>query len=94
MKLPLSIFTVQGSSMEPTLKPGQKIISLNWLISPKKGDLVAVENGGRLMVKRVEKINGKSVYVVGDNQKMSTDSREFGWVKTNKIIGKIIFVLD
>ena len=77
MNFPLSVFTVFGQSMAPTLKPGQKLISINWGFKIKKGDLVAVEIENRKLVKRVEKIMGDQVYVLGDNQKMSTDSRKF-----------------
>lgn len=76
--------------MEPTLKPGQKLISLNWGFSLKKGDLVALKVNGRMIVKRIQKKDDRLFFVTGDNQKMSTDSRKFGWVNKNQIVGKII----
>jgi type IV secretory pathway protease TraF len=76
--------------MEPNIKAGQKLISWNWGGKVSKGDLVAIQFGGRKLVKRVEKINRDQFYVLGDNKKMSTDSRKFGWIGKSQVIGKIV----
>lgn len=85
--------------MLPKFKPGDSIISFNWayLISkPKVGEVVVIKIKGKNMIKRVSKIYDRvnlKLFVVGDNKKESTDSRSFGWIKKNKIIGKVIYTL-
>lgn len=33
------------------------------------------------------------IFVVGDNETQSTDSRSFGWIERKNIIGKVVYVL-
>src|SRR3989344_3861020 len=77
--------------MFPTLKEGQDILSINWFVNPKVGDVVVIKYGGREMVKRVEKIDGERVFVVGDNPNESTDSRDFGPLNSDDIVGKVVY---
>ena len=91
MKLPIARFKVVGNSMMPTLKPGQDLISFNWFINPKIGDLVVVQVGGKEMIKRVHYIHGREVIVQGDNLLESTDSRHFGAVNIDQVVGKVIY---
>ncbi len=79
--------------MEPTLKNGQVVWVNNWpyLINKiRVGDIVIFEQDGKELIKRVAKINGKSVSLMGDNRSDSLDSRTFGEVNIEKISGKII----
>ncbi len=80
--------------MLPTLKPGQNLISFNWFVKPKNKDIVIIKMEGKMMVKRINKINSHSFFIQGDNKKGSTDSRSFGWIKRDQIIGKVIFVYN
>ena len=91
MKLPFSRLQVVGTSMIPTLQPGQFLISWNWFINLKVGDLVVINQNKRLMVKRITKIKVDQFFVIGDNLPQSTDSRQFGWISKDKIVGKVIF---
>lgn len=91
MKLPISKFTVYGSSMVPSLQPGQDILSLNWFYKPEVGDTVIIKQDGREMVKRVTKIDGRQILVRGDNTEESTDSRHFGPINVDQIVGKVIY---
>ena len=77
--------------MLPTLKPGQDVLVLCWFYKLKVGDLVAFKNNGKVMVKRIHLYHGRSISVLGDNQKESTDSRTFGSIKKSQIIGKVIW---
>lgn len=77
--------------MLPTLKEGQDVLSINWFISPKVGDIVVIKRSGIEMVKRIKKIKGDKVYVVGDNEQESTDSRHFGPIGKDNIVGKLIY---
>ncbi len=94
MKSPISIFTVHGNSMHPTLHPGQDVLSFNWAYlgkKPKAGDIVVIKMNGREMIKRIQTIRDRDIFVIGDNKDESTDSRDFGPVKMNQVVGKVIY---
>lgn len=75
---------------------------------PKAGDLVVIKLKGKLMVKRIQKTNDRTkneakllsfrneifnkIFVVGDNETQSTDSRSFGWIERKNIVGKVVYV--
>jgi phage repressor protein C with HTH and peptisase S24 domain len=84
---------VIGNSMLPTLTPGDfLVIKIGGNI--QIGDLVAFKQGevvGQLLIKRVVDLRDAAYWVSGDNVKESDDSRKFGWVESNQIIGKVIF---
>jgi len=77
--------------MLPTLKSGQDVLVWYWFLNPKIGDLVAIKVNGKEMVKRIQSTNGRRYFVVGDNEKESTDSRNFGWIRKSEIIGKVVW---
>lgn len=79
--------------MEPTLKSGQVVWVNNWAYlfsSLRVGDVVIFKQNDQELVKRVAKINGQSVILVGDNKSDSLDSRTFGEMSSDKILGKVI----
>lgn len=81
--------------MEPTLKMGQEVLCFNWayiFIQPKVGDIVVVKVNGKEMVKRIQKVDGRRIFIMGDNKKDSLDSRELGWIDKKNLIGKVILV--
>src|SRR3989344_9007045 len=92
MKSPISRYTVSGNSMLPALKPGQDVLSMNWFINPKVGDIIVLKQSGKELIKRIQKIDGDQVSVVGDNEKESTDSRSFGSVSLDQVVGKVIYM--
>lgn len=89
MKFPVSKYKVSGNSMLPTLKPGQEVLTFNWG-KASEGDIVVVKGK---KIKRVQRITGNKVYLVGDNKKESTDSRHFGPIDQSQILGKVIYYL-
>lgn len=97
--LPIQRFTVSGNSMLPTLKPGQDVLVLCWFYKLKVGGLVAFKKDSKEMIKRVRQLSsdlpvrqaGRGMFVQGDNSKESTDSRKFGPIKKEEIIGKVIW---
>ena len=91
-------FRVTGSSMSPLLFDGEEIIIAclpDLIPSLRVDDIVVLVHpleSNLKIVKRIKAIapNGKKFFVQGDNLFASTDSRHFGWVDENLIIGKVI----
>jgi nickel-type superoxide dismutase maturation protease len=85
---------VVGESMTPVLRPGDRVLVLG-IGRIRTGDLVACidpRDGERIMVKRVERRDSGGGYVVlGDNSGASTDSRHFGPIGDNLIVGRLIY---
>lgn len=80
--------------MLPTLKPGQDVLVFCWAYlwsQPKVGDIVVIKHGNREMVKRIQKIRDREVIVTGDNKDKSTDSRNFGPINKDQIMGKVVW---
>ncbi len=77
--------------MLPTLKSNQDVLVWCWFLRLKKGDLVAFKKQGKDMIKRIQKIHGQEYFVIGDNKTESTDSRNFGSISKDQIIGKVIW---
>jgi nickel-type superoxide dismutase maturation protease len=94
---PISKFKIHGESMYPTFKPGQEIISFNWAYlgkKPKVGEIIVIKYSGKEIIKRVKKVEGEEVFVEGDNKDESTDSRHFGSVKVENVVGKVIYASE
>ena len=92
--LPLRRFVVEDTSMRPALQPGDRLFVFQWP-RPKPGDLVVLKEPDRqrtFAVKRVARLepNG-DVVVQADNPNVSRDSREFGPVPRQLIVGRVIF---
>jgi nickel-type superoxide dismutase maturation protease len=83
--------------MEPSLAPGERVVvarAAYWFLLPKPGDLVVVRDPrqpGRLLIKRLGEPEGGGWLVHGDNAEASTDSRTFGPVARELIVGKVLF---
>jgi len=86
-------FEVSGKSMEPTYMGGDKLFVRESYRKPKVGDVVVVKDprGEKLLLKRIESIKGKEIFVRGDSPQWSTDSRTFGAISGKAIVGKVIF---
>lgn len=80
--------------MVPGLQPGQDILSFNWFYRPKVGDIVVIKQEGKEIVKRVQKVLDREVIIHGDNKEGSTDSRHFGPVEMEQIVGKVVYASD
>ena len=92
----LQMVKVSGDSMLPTLKSGQRILFIKAFRPGKNlvGKVVLIArlnaNGQRdfYQVKRVKEFKDGKFFVVGDNESQSTDSRSFGYLTSDEIIGR------
>lgn len=75
--------------MLPTLQPGDFLLvkrTQDFFI----GELVVVLHGENKFIKRVVDENQNQIWLSGDNVKESNDSRFFGWVDREQVLGKVI----
>ncbi len=84
--------------MAPALPPGERVFvnrAAYWFSKPRPGDLVVVRDPrqpDRLLLKRIDREAGPDGWhVLGDNPRASTDSRTFGPVGRELILGKVWF---
>jgi len=90
--------------MHPTLKPGQFILVDTWAYQqqpPQQKDVVVFEHDTECLwlVKRISNWpdgqfqHNDLFYVLGDNRAASRDSRRFGGIEQEQIVGKVKLVL-
>lgn len=83
---------VLGHSMEPTLRGGDLVvISTSHEVRP--GSIVMARIRGREVIKRVAAIDSEGYSLRGDNLSSSTDSRDYGFVHSQAILGAMIWKL-
>jgi nickel-type superoxide dismutase maturation protease len=95
---PFARYRVEGESMAPALSPGERVFvnrAVYWFSRPRPGDRVVVRDPrqpDRLLLKRIDRPDGSGGWLVlGDNPHASTDSRQFGPVGRELILGKVWF---
>ncbi len=81
---------LKTDGMYPTLERGQYIL-IHKTDRAKVSDVIAYTRSNREYVKRVAGVEGEFLYVLGDNPRFSTDSRQFGYVPANNVIGKVVW---
>ncbi len=87
-------YAVEGDSMRPTLRPGDYLLVSRLARvgrSPAPGDVVVLrdpQRQGMTLVKRVEAAEAGRYFVRGDNDAASRDSRAFGPVRREGIVGR------
>lgn len=90
----LSKFKISGHSMDPYIKDEDKVLAsgIFYLFkSPKINDIVAIKHKESFLIKRISKINDNKFFVRGDNEKDSLDSRKFGFISRQDILGKVFY---
>ncbi len=95
MRFPIRIFRVADSSMEPGLSPGDYIFVNGFSQKVRVNDVVVMRHPSKniYIVKRVRRISGSKFYLLGDNAKNSEDSRKFGALERDGLVGKLVFRL-
>lgn len=83
--------------MRPTLNPADMLFYQPSALM-REGSIVVARDPRiptRKLVKRVSKLDipGKRVYLLGDNPTESTDSRHFGWVSFQHVLGVVTSIL-
>ncbi|CAB4625696.1 unannotated protein [freshwater metagenome] len=88
--------------MAPTYKDGAWLL-VRWFTNlPERnfstgmiGKIYVIEKRERpgiFLVKRLKKVNDQMLWVEGDSQS-STDSRQWGWIYSDELVGQVIFTL-
>lgn len=88
---------VTGESMLPHLPPGQEVLTVSPRQDgrpPQVGDVVVIRHPGQpetLILKRIDhRLPGGEYVLLGDNPAVSTDSRDFGPVTREQILGRVV----
>ena len=87
---------VAGSSMAPTYDNGDWLLVLWMQQSTHRGQLGSIaviereEHPGIFLIKRIQNSHGGKYWVEGDNIE-SSDSRAWGWITPNEIVGRVLF---
>ena len=94
----LQTVRISGNSMAPTFRSGERALFMR-VRKPGKsllGKVVLISRvngfGQRdfYQVKRVTDYKNGQFFVTGDSPELSTDSREFGWLNANEILGRYL----
>ena len=80
---------VEGLSIIPTHAPGERVL-VRYGSAFQVGDIVLVDRGERIDIKRVTRIEDGHIFVEGDNAEVSTDSRHYGAVPRDAVIAKVV----
>ncbi len=81
--------------MEPTIKNQQHVLisKIPYFFSePSVKEIVAFKKNQKILVKRIVRKTGDKYFLAGDNSKDSLDSRSFGFILKNDILGKVIYL--
>lgn len=94
--MPLGRYAVEGESMLPDVSAGERVL-VNKLAyrlgKPSAGDLVVLRDPRdprRLLLKRIAVVEGDRYEVAGANADASIDSRTFGPVGRELLVGKVL----
>ena len=90
MKQLFMVRRIVGASMLPRFRPGR--IVLGWRARHvRTGDVVILMHDGLEKIKRVDRVKGDKLYVLGDNSAASTDSRHFGWLPVTSVKARVLW---
>ena len=90
---PFATAVVVGESMAPTYRAGDWIL-IRRTRRVRPDHVIAAPDPrepDRLMIKRLARPTPEGWWVLGDNRAHSTDSRTFGPVPVESVIGRVLF---
>ncbi len=91
----LGLADVYNPSMLPTLRPGDQLL-LCYGVRVRPGDVVVLRHPLQqdlLIVKRAVRRRGEGWWVLGDNPRVTNDSREFGVVPDGMVVARAVLRL-
>lgn len=91
--LPFGLMTVAGPSMVPTLLHGDQLV-VRYGARVRPGAVVLVRHPLRqdlLVVKRATERRPGGWWLLSDNQFVESDSREYGAVPADLVLGRVLF---
>ncbi|GAC1317900.1 MAG: hypothetical protein NVSMB2_12160 [Chloroflexota bacterium] len=91
---PVRRFTVSDTSMRPTLEPNDRVLVTSWG-AIRLGDVIVFERPdaqSSFAIKRVaDRESDGRLRVLGDNVNVSSDSRHFGPIAPERVIGRVVY---
>jgi nickel-type superoxide dismutase maturation protease len=84
---------VRGTSMAPTLLPGDRLVAMRLRRPPRIGQIVLAPDPRaprRELIKRVVRIGPDGVVVHGDNRAATTDSATFGPMPSGSVRWRVV----
>ncbi|MCB4377223.1 MULTISPECIES: nickel-type superoxide dismutase maturation protease [unclassified Synechococcus] len=89
------LLRIEGRSMQPTLEPGDRVLvrRLNSSSTLRLGSVLVTWHPQRSdirLIKRLNRIEPNGLWLLGDHQAESTDSRQLGTVATSLLIGEVV----
>jgi len=88
-------FRVVGASMLPTLRAGEEVLLDTHAydhVAPQVGDIVVAyhpEQPDLKIIKRVGEVLANGLFLNSDNPSAGSDSRQFGVVGLDRIVGRV-----
>ena len=81
--------------MQPTLEPGDRVLvrRLGSNSTLRLGSVLVTWHPHRSeirLIKRLKRLESTGLWLLGDNQSESTDSRQLGTVATSLLIGEVV----
>lgn len=81
---------VRGLSMVPNLGFGDELL-IRYGAQVAVGDVIVFRRSGQNDIKRVESMSDEGIFVLGDNAMASLDSRDYGLIRHDQVLGKALF---
>ncbi|MFI5532738.1 nickel-type superoxide dismutase maturation protease [Kitasatospora sp. NPDC051853] len=90
--LPFGVVLVAGPSMRPTLRDGDRVL-VRYGAAPRPGRVALFEHprhAGLLVLKRAVERRPEGWWMLSDNPFVETDSRQYGAVPEELILGQVL----
>tara|TARA_B100001250_G_scaffold188932_1_gene162317 strand:+ start:1459 stop:1698 length:240 start_codon:yes stop_codon:yes gene_type:complete len=79
--------------MAPSFNENDLVLSLKYFFSLKVNDVILLDIPKiGTVIKRIKSINGKDIYIDGDNKQYSSEIYKNKY-KSNDVMGKVVFKL-